>query len=60
MDKLQIKQIRLTAHLLQRELANIIGVSKCTISAWETGKKKVSIPNQRRLIEFCRKYEIEI
>ncbi|MBO5309696.1 MAG: helix-turn-helix domain-containing protein [Clostridia bacterium] len=60
MDRLQIKRIRLTAHLMQFELAKILGVSTCTVSAWETGRKKISIPNQRKLIEFCHKYEIEI
>lgn len=55
----EIKRIRLSAHLLQEEFAKLIGVSKHTVSMWESGKFGVSIRNQRKIIEFCNKYGIE-
>ena len=60
MNKEQIKQARLSAHLLQKDFAKLLGVSKCTMSCWETGKTRASMPNQRKIIEFCEKYGIDI
>lgn len=60
MSKEQVKKIRLLSHLLQKEFGDLLGVSKCTVSCWETGKTKVSIPNQRKIIQFCEKYGIDI
>lgn len=60
MNKEQIREIRLAAHLLQKEFGALIGVSACTVSAWETGRAVASIPHQRKLIEFCQRYGIEV
>lgn len=60
MNKEQVREIRLQSLLLQEEFGKLLGVSKCTVSAWETGKTKISIPNQRKIIQFCEKYGIEI
>lgn len=60
MDKQEVKRIRLSAHLLQKEFAELLGVSVCTVCLWETGRQNVSILNQRKIIKFCEKYGIEI
>ena len=60
MNKEQVRQIRLQTYLLQEEFGKLLGVSKWTVSAWETGKTRASIHNQRKIIEFCEKYGIEI
>ena len=60
MNGQEVKKIRLSAHLLQKEFAQHIGVSVSTVCLWESDKQNVSILNQRKIIKFCEKYGIEI
>lgn len=46
-----IRAARLGKGLLQKEVANIIGVDTCTIENWELGR---SIPRQRSITEIKR------
>lgn len=41
-DKVYVKQFRLTHHLTQVALANILGVTKKTIEKWEQGVNNVN------------------
>lgn len=45
----EIKKIRLSCHLTQQSFSAVLGVSKKTIEAWESGKNIPSGPAQRLL-----------
>ncbi|SFR11533.1 helix-turn-helix domain-containing protein [Desulfoscipio geothermicus] len=45
----EIKRIRLNLSLSQAAFANIIGVSKKTVEAWESGRNIPQGPSQRML-----------
>lgn len=48
----KIRKLRAEAGLLQRELAEIVGVNKHTVNSWETGRQ-VPLPNTiTRLNEY--------
>lgn len=60
----QIKLIRISNKLTQSSFSKVIGVSKKTVEAWESGKNIPSGPAQRMLevmskdSAFLEKYEI--
>lgn len=58
--ELNIKEIRKRAILTQPEFAEKLGVSTNTISEWELGKKRPSIKNTRKIIEFCKNHNIPL
>lgn len=43
--------------MTQKELGNIIGVSKSTISNWETGYDTITL---HRLVKFCNLYNYSL
>jgi len=45
----QIKTIRMSQHLSQAAFSSVLGVSKKTVEAWESGKNTPSGPAQRML-----------
>jgi len=60
----QIKTIRMNYNLTQTAFSNVLGVSKKTVEAWESGRNKPSGPAQRMLgamvkdNQFLEKYSI--
>lgn len=48
--KMTMKAIRINANLTQQELADLMGVSRASVIAWETGKTKISTVC---LMAFC-------
>lgn len=60
MTREQIKKIRLAKGLEQEEFAEIIGVSRQTISNWETGYRNISAKNIKKLLVFCDKNNIKV
>lgn len=41
----QLRDVRRALHLNQYQLADLMGVAQCTISAWDRGYKSSSIPD---------------
>lgn len=41
----QLRDVRRAIHLNQYQLADLMGVAQCTISAWERGYKSPSVPD---------------
>lgn len=60
MTSKQIKRIRLAKGLEQNEFADAVGVSRQTISNWETGLKLPSAKNIKKILEYCEKNRIKI
>ncbi|ANM47687.1 MULTISPECIES: helix-turn-helix transcriptional regulator, partial [Streptococcus] len=52
----KLKEYRLTNHLSQTAIANELGVTRATLSAWETGK---TVPNKKHLKELAQVLHIE-
>ena len=57
---MDVKRIRHQALLTQHEFAKELGVAVGTIAKWEVGIAKPSMPNQRKITEFCKERGIEI
>ncbi|MBQ7798089.1 MAG: helix-turn-helix transcriptional regulator [Clostridia bacterium] len=60
MTKEQVKKIRLARGLEQQEFAEILGVSRHTVSFWETGVRNLSAKNIKKILEYCNKNNIKI
>lgn len=60
MDSEEFKQLRRKMMLTQKELAKIMEVNPITISEWERGARNIGLRNQRKIIELCKKNNIEI
>lgn len=52
-----LKYARLNARLTQKEVAEIMGVSKAVISQWETGHRVPNALNRKRLAAI---YKIDV
>lgn len=51
----KLRRLRNNANLTQEEVATKLGVSRQTISKWESG---LSIPQTEHIIEICKLYKI--
>lgn len=60
MTKHIIKEIRLAKGLEQKEFAKILGVSKTTVCNWETGYKKISAKNIKKILAYCEQNNIKV
>ena len=60
MDKEFIKKIRTEKLLTQKEFAQRVGVSLFAVRMWEQGKRNPSLRHQRKILDFCKKHEIDI
>lgn len=56
----ETKKIRKTMGLSQTEFAKVLGVTKTTVSNWETGVFEPSTNTIKKLIEFCKQHDITI
>ena len=56
----EVKKIRRSVGMNQSEFAEIIGVSRTTISYWENGLKEPYPSNIKKIIEFCKENKIRI
>ncbi len=56
----RIRELREGKHLLQKEFAKGIGVSKPTISAWEQGTRKPNSTQRKKLCDFFKIGEAEL
>ena len=52
----KLKEYRLAKKLSQTDIANELGVTRATLSAWETGK---TVPNKKHLKELAQVLHIE-
>lgn len=57
---MNIKNIRKKALMTQTEFAKAIGVSLCAVQCWEQEVNKPSFKNLRKIVDFCKKRNIEI
>ena len=57
MKVMRIRELRETAELTQGQVATQLGVSQCTISAWEA---EVYLPKSRQLPDLARVLGCEI
>lgn len=57
MKLMRIRELREAAELTQGQLATHLGLSQCTISAWET---EVYLPKSRQLPVLARVFGCEI
>lgn len=58
--KIDIHEVRLKLMMSQKELADALGITDITVSAWENGKSKPSLKHKRKLIELCKNKNIDI
>lgn len=56
----QVKRIRLAKGLEQNEFAEVLGVSRQTISNWETGYKEPSARSIKLILDYCAKNKIRV
>ena len=55
----KIKEIRVAMLMTQREFADALGVHPITLSDWEIGDRVPSLRNQRKIVELCKKNNID-
>lgn len=55
-----IKHIRSTLRLSQRELANEIGCSQTAISSFEMGTKNPSYDTVKKISDFAKKQRVKV
>lgn len=55
-----VKKIREIKGYSQEQLARELGVSFATINRWENGKTEPSRLAKNRLIEFCKKNNVDV
>lgn len=55
-----IKNLRKHLCMSQVELARLVGVTVCTISLYENGKRQPSYPTVRKLLEIAKKHKIKL
>lgn len=60
MTKEQVKKIRLAKGLQQDEFAEKLGVSRTTISNWETGLIEPSAKGIKKLLAYCKENKIRV
>ena len=60
MTSQNIKNIRLALGLTQNEFAEILGVSKTTVSLWENDFKKPAPRNIKKILKYCKENKIKI
>lgn len=57
---LETKKIRQTMGLNQKEFAEALGLSRMSITNWETGRSEPSPDTIKKLIAFCKENKIRI
>lgn len=57
---METKNIRLKALLTQDEFAKELGISVSAVRNWESGKFQPSLKQQRKILEFAKRNNIEI
>lgn len=55
----QIRKIRRHEMMTQDEFGKEIGTCGKVVSSWEVGKN-ISLRFQKKIVEFCKKHEIDI
>lgn len=57
---MNIKAIRLQLYMTQEQFADLLGVSRMTVSSWEQGRRKVSLAHQKKIVEVCKENKIKV
>jgi DNA-binding transcriptional regulator YiaG len=57
---METKNIRLKALLTQEEFAEELSISVSAVRNWESGKFQPSLKQQRKILEFAKRNNIEI
>ena len=60
MDKKIIKKVREDLLFTQSEFARELNVSLSTVQKWEWGLINPNFKHQRKILEFCKKHEVDI
>ena len=55
-----VMELRNKLVISQTELANMLGVSFASVNRWEKGHYEPTIKLKRKIIELCKKNEIEL
>lgn len=55
-----VKTLREKLIITQEELASILGVSYASINRWETGKHEPTTKIKRKIVEMCKKNDIQL
>lgn len=56
---MELKEVRQQGYLSQQDFAEEIGVSFSTINRWENGKAIPNYQAMKRLIEYCKRLNID-
>lgn len=56
---MNIKKLRDDLILTQLELAKLVGVSKTSISLWESTDREISFKHKRKIKELCEKNNLK-
>ncbi len=54
------KELRKSLIITQAELAGMLGVSFASVNRWENGRYEPTTKIKRKLVELCRKNNIEL
>lgn len=57
---MDVKKIRTKLFLTQEEFAKVFGVHVQTVRCWEWGKFQPSLKQQKKILEFAKKHNIEV
>ena len=55
-----VMELRNKLVISQTELANMLGVSFASVNRWEKGRYEPTIKIKRKIIELCKKNNIEL
>lgn len=55
-----VKELRDKLIITQEELAAMLDVSFATINRWETGKHEPTTKMKRKIVEMCKKNNIDL
>lgn len=55
-----VKEIREKLIITQEELAALLEVSFASINRWETGKHEPTVKVKRKIVELCKKNNIDL
>lgn len=56
---MNVKEIRGKLLMTQQQFADAIGVTRCMVTLWESGKFKPTPKNVKKILELCKEKGVE-
>lgn len=56
---MNIKEIRAKLLMTQEQFAKAVGVTRCMVAFWESGKFKPSQKNAKKILQLCKEKGVE-